>query len=571
MKILKGVPNQGQVPKGKSYKMGMGGNTANALIKSSQPLLDGLLQLLEGNTSPSSEPIVNARTMKNMATPYSQFALGGTVDDLDEDELALLQEEADSLGITIEELLAQKQEEEPIDEEEEFYEEDEELEEEEQEDETGILDMLGGDSYAMGGRVPIEAEGEEVMETPDGEVRQLEGAAHEQGGIDMNVPKGTTIYSDRLSVDGKTMADRKLNREKRIAKLDKVIGGSSSMPSKNTLKRTSQIAEIEEQQDMALQEVAKRIYGTPGEAKYGLIDRNKDPEFINPYGDPNIGLDSPYAFQIPETGQMTDPLERQFNTSNTGTVGGQQLNTTPNIPTLKLPTTPSSSMKVKSSLTNPIVPEEVVDGGRMGVGDYVGMAGNVFNAVAPFVNTINAAKNTKPIRNRYKGFGKDALDANEQAQNYLAAEQGRADADVDTTASTSYARNRNSARSVNTVRALDIATDMGKNKAKGANSSAFSRSMAGVLGQKGAITMRKDQMEAAGQTGADIANEQILDNFYTNMGANLTNFGTNVQGIGKSLNKAKSNQDNIDLMALLSQNNIKIARNKKGKLVIANS
>ncbi len=63
--------------------------------------------------------------------------------------------------------------------------------------------------HAYGGEAnsQIEVEDDEVLETPMGSVSKVSGASHEQGGVDVNVPDGTKIYSDRIKIDGKTMAE----------------------------------------------------------------------------------------------------------------------------------------------------------------------------------------------------------------------------------------------------------------------------------------------------------------------------------------------------------------------------
>ena len=90
--------------------------------------------------------------------------------------------------------------------------------------------------FALGGEVPIEAEGEEIVQEPNGNMYELNGASHEEGGIDMTVPQGTQIYSKRLKgADGKTMAERKAFREKQLAKLKRLLERN---PNDKTLKRT---------------------------------------------------------------------------------------------------------------------------------------------------------------------------------------------------------------------------------------------------------------------------------------------------------------------------------------------
>lgn len=66
--------------------------------------------------------------------------------------------------------------------------------------------------FASGGTVtkPSEVEGQEVAEFPSGEVGQFRGPSHGEGGIPVNLPVGTDVYSKRVKVNGETMANRKL-------------------------------------------------------------------------------------------------------------------------------------------------------------------------------------------------------------------------------------------------------------------------------------------------------------------------------------------------------------------------
>ncbi len=175
-----------------------------------------------------------------------KMALGGTIDDLDENELSQIQQFADENGISIEEALEMANQQ--GGEEEGGY--------GEQEFATGgragmkiklnpahkgwctpmTKSTCTGKrrqfainakkwKHAMGGTaggVPIEVEHDEVLQMPNGKLHQMKGRTHESGGIDIDVPKGTKIYSDRVKIDGKTMQERKLSREKSLARLEKL-------------------------------------------------------------------------------------------------------------------------------------------------------------------------------------------------------------------------------------------------------------------------------------------------------------------------------------------------------------
>ena len=82
---------------------------------------------------------------------------------------------------------------------------------------------------------------------------ELQGASHEQGGIDMNVPEGSQIYSKRLKgMDGKTMADRKKFREQHLAKLQRLMElNPNDRMLKKTYEKTVRDFQKQEEEDLA--------------------------------------------------------------------------------------------------------------------------------------------------------------------------------------------------------------------------------------------------------------------------------------------------------------------------------
>lgn len=124
-----------------------------------------------------------------------------------------------------------------------------------------------GMNNAKGG---IEVEGKEVIETPNGDVSKVQGPSHEDGGVDVNVPGGTKIYSDRIEKFGETMAERKLARENKRNRLDKLLEkGPTDKAIKNTHQRTIAALEKEEAADLQTQEVFNNIMGLMQEFAYG--------------------------------------------------------------------------------------------------------------------------------------------------------------------------------------------------------------------------------------------------------------------------------------------------------------
>lgn len=108
---------------------------------------------------------------------------------------------------------------------------------------------------SVGQPVPVEVEGGEVAQTPDGETLEYEGPSHENGGIPTVLPEDTEIYSKRISVDGKNMAKRKQSRERKKDRLGKIImEDPSNQLSRNTARRTMAKMVQEEEQDKLIQQ-----------------------------------------------------------------------------------------------------------------------------------------------------------------------------------------------------------------------------------------------------------------------------------------------------------------------------
>src|SRR5690606_38310385 len=105
-----------------------------------------------------------------------------------------------------------------------------------------IFGNSGG--FDFGGEVPgvpVEVEGEEVAHTPEGLLMEFFGPKHEQGGVPVSLPAGTEVYSDRIKVDGVTMADRKKKREKKTISLEALLEkNATDSLIKNATSRTKQ-------------------------------------------------------------------------------------------------------------------------------------------------------------------------------------------------------------------------------------------------------------------------------------------------------------------------------------------
>lgn len=134
-------------------------------------------------------------------------------------------------------------------------------------DDTDASNDLVGQVAAMGMnnvQQDVEVEGGEMFETPQGQVGEFKGPSHEQGGIPLevgqDVEEGTKVYSDRLKIGKKTLAERKATRERQIANLEKIASDNLADEAvKNAAKRKMQAIQKEEAADLQFQDQVNNL------------------------------------------------------------------------------------------------------------------------------------------------------------------------------------------------------------------------------------------------------------------------------------------------------------------------
>ena len=370
--------------------------------------------------------------------------------------------------------------------------------------------FLGKKSMAFGGQV--EVEGEEVAETPDGQLIEFFGPKHEQGGIDAVLPDDTNVFSDRIKVDGKTMAERKKARNKRIAKIENLLEKNPvDKILKNSHRKILDNMRNEEESDLAVQNMIDMFFGNKDNAAFGdgLLSNLDDPE-------------DPYANLTPE--ELLAKSE-QFLADN-----------------------PIDASTPKGSFLQNLFGE-----GGMSTGDAIGLAGNLFSSVAPLMNTLRARATDTPNINAFENFGQDALEANDGAQDYVQGMRDNASSKIQLSANAARTRGRNSARGVNALRALDLGTEMQANRAEMDAQDTFAKQMMALLAQRSQLENQQDQAVMTGEYQRDLADRQDKDNFYTQKGRDLSTLGTGIQQTGKDFNEIKKREIVKTLLDQLSK------------------
>jgi len=395
----------------------------------------------------------------------------------------------------------------------------------------------------------IEAEGGEIVEAPGGEPAELKGPKHTQGGIDMNVPEGTKIYSDQLKgADGKTMADRKKSRERRTLKLDELLATSKGDKAiANSHQRMKAAIENEDQGDLQMQEIATQF--------------TQMQEFAMGTGKQGVE----YALGTPPTG--VDNYNPKTFLNNFGEEIQDNL----------LSYNPVISEEVSAEVYDTNFAEQtgnndpLTSGLNFTTGDVTGLLGNAVSMFAPMNNTLNNRASDTPNVNQFEDYGQDALESLQGAKNTLTAENDNNLQRVTRGVNTAKKQSRNSASSINTIRATDLSADIAANDANANLSDQYAKQMMAMLGQETSLKANIDQIKMGGAADADLANRQDKDAFATQLGLDKATIGLGLQQTGKDLNQVAQNKTMMDMVNQMSKyfkfdkNNKIISVNKKTK------
>lgn len=489
--------------------------------------------------------------------------------------------------------------------------------------------LNAGASFATGGvagNKKINAEGGEVVETPDGLSQELVGPSHAEGGIDMTVPSGTEIYSDRLlGADGKTMAERKKAREKQISKIEKLLQKNPNDKAlKKTLEKIKQNNDFLDKQDLSQMQFVKdlvdsvqnsNIGSTPKYAPGGIVPpwydnlknyyRTKEGDFDfrkvpstnnnslasldyadtaieNILGDYNNlkEYQASYNKRRKQEGVEFTPLkengifgkntliallyENAMNINAFDSTVPTPITITSKpmdviLPDTSFSITPEMDARIKNTPPPQINTTQVPSKGKgfslddyLGgttFGDMLGMGANLFGPMAQMNNTLANRSATPVEQNWFKDYGKQALSKIQDQYGLLDDIRDNALLSLEKDRAGSISRNNASARSINTQRALNLATDAAINNNKSDLYSKFAQSMLGVKSQEAAQMDRNDQMRMFGEEKRAERELQNTDNFYSNLAKAISDKYKGIGETGKSLNKIKERevtQKNID-------------------------
>ena len=401
---------------------------------------------------------------------------------------------------------------------------------------TGDSDIK--DIFANGGQVggtQINVEGGEVADIPGQGSMKFEGPDHEQGGINTSLPKGTDIYSKRIKVDGKTMAQRKEDREKLAAKIaEKLDKNKSDAPLRNTRNRTS---EVQEQQDQFDKQIQTEIDQDDKMTEMMEMMANGDPEGM-------LGDNLPKAKYGFSDNGPEDPVAKFLQM-----MGEQAMQDGMNTPQ-PIPSNTSNGFAFEPTNEDIPVDNEKTGFNTAGLptgGDALKMFGNLKQGI-DMERLARENRGGPQNVNHFENFGNDALETVQGAKDFLSQNKDKQDRKIQGQRQALTERGRNSSRSANTMRATDIASQIRADEAESTNQSNFASQMMQLLGQEGQLENLRDQGQMQGSHTKATEDTQDRDNFFSALTNAQIAKDQALSITGKDLNEIKGRDVNQKML-----------------------
>ena len=186
--------------------------------------------------------------------------------------------------------------------------------------------------------------------------------------------------------------------------------------------------------------------------------------------------------------------------------------------------------------------------GSLTTGDALGLIGNYISTFGPGKNTEENRAGDTPNINAFKDFGKDGLHALDKTKQYVNQVRDEQLGDLELSRTAAIKRGRNSARGINTQRALDLSVDANTNENKSNIYNQFIQQMMQILGQEAGMENQQDSMVMQGEQARDLADRQDRDNYYTQRGQDIVTKGYGLQKSAKDVNQIKQRDVQQELM-----------------------
>ena len=184
----------------------------------------------------------------------------------------------------------------------------------------------------------------------------------------------------------------------------------------------------------------------------------------------------------------------------------------------------------------------------MTLGDMTGFAGNLISTFGPIQNTLRARRGDVKEENFYKNYGQNALKTIRGQAGFLDDIRDQQLRALELSRQGTINRNNASARGLNTIRALNLATDAQINNTEADIQSQYAQQMMGIMGQEANQLNSMDQAMMRGEESRADREVKNRDNFFSNLGRDIATMGQGIATTGKNMNQIKQRDTINDLM-----------------------
>lgn len=174
--------------------------------------------------------------------------------------------------------------------------------------------------------------------------------------------------------------------------------------------------------------------------------------------------------------------------------------------------------------------------------------------------TLQERATSTPNINHYKDFGKQGLYELNKNEALINQSANRMNAQVSSAEATANSAIRNSARGINTHRALMQQQHANATNQRLGIENSRSQQLSQLYGQRSNLLNQIDQMVMQGEAQRDLADRQDRGTFYSNLSQNEMDIARGIQHLGGMINHNTQNNTMMNLMAKLSQYGFELDR-----------
>ena len=216
----------------------------------------------------------------------------------------------------------------------------------------------------------------------------------------------------------------------------------------------------------------------------------------------------------------------------------------------------TDTLGLPKTISTDIADKGIVEGGKSDigtegasdigkVGNLVGFASGVTSDLINLGVTLSSKENVKT--SPFRGYATEALEKVGELDSMATRMKDLNKADLALSTSTQRAINRNTARGISSLRAMDLGTHIAGLGAQRDIEREYQGRLAENARLETSILLDRDKTTMAAQERTDLINQQNKDAYLSNLSQNITSFGATGQTFGRNINISEQNRINEKL------------------------